>query len=147
MKKNNEPVEQSEIWRSFLKPYLGKIDELCYRAEKVDGIRFILNMKHTYITFEDVKVLPRSDRNYFGKRWNIFKIKALPNQTISMCLFMRFIPLVQLQIYCFRRIPMASYIEEIKELKPGDERFAQKLFSTQMSQLWLQKQRLAMSRH
>ena len=42
---------------------------------------------------------------------------------------------------------MASYIEEIKELKPGDEKFAQKLFSTQMSQLWLQKQRLAMSRH
>ncbi|XP_063695121.1 DENN domain-containing protein 2D-like isoform X3 [Bolinopsis microptera] len=84
VKKNNEPVEQSEIWRSFLKPYLGKIDELCYRAEKVDGIR---------------------------------------------------------------RIPMASYIEEIKELKPGDEKFAQKLFSTQMSQLWLQKQRLAMTRH
>ena len=55
MKKNNEPVEQSEIWRSFLKPYLGKIDELCYRAEKVDGIRFILNMKQTHITFEDIK--------------------------------------------------------------------------------------------
>lgn len=41
---------------------------------------------------------------------------------------------------------MAGYIEKIKELKPGDEKFAEMLFSTQMSQLWLQKQRLAISR-
>ena len=42
---------------------------------------------------------------------------------------------------------MSSYIDKIKETKPGDEQFAEKLFSTQMSQLWLQKQKLAISRH
>ncbi|KAL5257929.1 hypothetical protein ACHWQZ_G012767 [Mnemiopsis leidyi] len=84
IKKKNEPIEQSDLWINFLKPYLSQIDELCFEAEKIDGIR---------------------------------------------------------------RIPMTSYIDKIKETKPGDEQFAKKLFSTQMSQLWLQKQKLAISRH
>ena len=41
IKKKDEPVEQSDLWINFLKPYLSQIDELCFDAEKVDGIRSV----------------------------------------------------------------------------------------------------------